>query len=82
MIERLEDRLDIALDALDRIEQWGKAYPIPMFPEPSKDDWKRIADALKAIGLSLDCVSASNMRHVVATVAMMASEALAKIDKT
>lgn len=52
-------------DALDQIVAWAQAYPIAVFPEP---DWKRVAKVLKDAGLSLDCVSASNMRHVITRV--------------
>jgi hypothetical protein len=47
---------------LDRIREWSKAYPLDVFPEP---DMKKAAKALKAVGLTLDAVSASNMRHVI-----------------
>lgn len=44
------------------IEQWLAAYPLDAFPEP---DFFRVREVLSAAGLSLDCVSASNMRHVL-----------------
>ena len=49
-------------DKLTMIENWCKAYPLDMFPEP---DLKRAATILKAHGMRLDEISASNMRHVL-----------------
>lgn len=60
-------------EALEEIVQWGLAYPITVFPEP---DWQKAADALKAAGLSLDAVSAANMRHVITGVARIARKGL------
>jgi hypothetical protein len=60
-------------EALQRIVQWADAYPLDVFPEP---DFKKIHEALKAAGLSLDQVSASNMRHVVKGVGEIARAAL------
>jgi hypothetical protein len=65
-IERLED-------ALHRIEQWSRAYPLKVFPEP---DFERVHELLKAGGISIDSVSASNMRHVVEGVGKIARDAL------
>ena len=48
--------------ALHKIDNWAKAYPIKAFPEP---DLKKAAKVLKAAGLTLDAISASNMRHVI-----------------
>ena len=62
-------------EALERIEQWSRAYPLDVFPEP---DMKRVAAVLKAAGLTLDAVSASNMRHVVEGVGEIARAALAE----
>lgn len=59
--------------ALERIVQWAEAYPLDVFPEP---DLKRVREVLTAAGLSLDQVSASNMRHVITRVAEIARAAL------
>lgn len=67
-IERLEE-------ALHRIVQWADAYPLDVFPEP---DFKKVNEVLKAAGLSLDQVSASNMRHVVNGVGDIARSAQGK----
>lgn len=59
--------------ALERISQWAKAYPLSVFPEP---DFKMAHKALKEHGISLDAVSASNMRHVIKGVSKIVDEAL------
>ena len=53
-IEELENKLR-------QINNWIKAYPLKMFPEP---DFKKVKEALKSNGLSLDEVGASYMRYV------------------
>lgn len=70
----LEQRVESYEDALDRIVQWSKAYPLEVFPEP---DFKQAAQLLEAGGMTLDAISASNMRHVVEGVGEIAREALA-----
>jgi hypothetical protein len=64
---------DLLRDALERIEAWGRAYPLKAFPEP---DFAKAAKLLSDGGITLDAVSASNMRHVIQTVALIAREAL------
>lgn len=61
--------------ALQRIVQWTDAYPLDVFPEPN---FKKVNEVLKAANLSLDQVSASNMRHVVKGVGEIARSALGK----
>ena len=60
---------DKANDLLQEIESWCNAYPLDIFPEP---DFKVVRELLKAGGITLDCVSASNMRHVLKGVAEIA----------
>ena len=52
-------------DALEKLEQWANAYPLKVFPEPQREEWQRVAALLAENGLSLDRISASNMRHVI-----------------
>ena len=47
------------------VEQWAEAYPLDLFPEP---DLKKARAALESVGLTLDAVSASSMRHVITQV--------------
>jgi hypothetical protein len=68
-----EQRIDVLEDALRRILQWSEAYPLTVFPEP---DFAKAAKLLQAGGVSLDAVSASNMRHVVKGIGEIARRAL------
>jgi hypothetical protein len=63
-------------DALQTIIKWSEAYPLECFPEVPSEDWARAAAVLKAAGLSLDRISASNMRHVITRVGDIARAAV------
>ena len=63
-------------EALKRLEDWAKAYPVKIFHEPTKEEWHNIHFVLKDAGYSLDAVSASNMRHVITGVQDILDEAL------
>ena len=52
---------DIA-EIVHKIRQWCAAYPIDIFPEP---DFKLARKGLESVGITMDAVSASNMRHVL-----------------
>jgi phosphoglycolate phosphatase-like HAD superfamily hydrolase len=71
--EKAEAEVARMREALEKIDQWAKAYPLKVFPEP---DFAKVHEALLAAGLSLDQVSASNMRHVVEGVGKIARAAL------
>jgi len=61
--------------ALERIEQWCKAYPRTVFIEPTKEQWAAAKNVLK-IGNdcpSLSAISGSNMRHVVEGIQALAA---------
>lgn len=45
-----------------KIKNWADAYPLTVFPEP---DFKVVRATLAEKGITLDAVSASNMRHVI-----------------
>jgi hypothetical protein len=72
-VATLEDRVDCLEEALHKISQWSKAYPLSVFPEP---DLKKARALLEAGGITLDSVSAHCMRHVVEGVGKIASGAL------
>jgi hypothetical protein len=59
---RRDDKIEQMSEALHKISAWQQAYPVSVFPEP---DFKRAAEVLKAAGMTLDAISASNMRHVL-----------------
>ncbi len=71
----LEQRVEGLERGLGQIVEWSKAYPLDVFPEP---DFKKAAKLLKAGGMTLDAISASNMRHVVEGVGGIAKAALAE----
>ena len=58
----LQARIEAMEDAFRKIQKWSAAYPIEVFPEP---DFGRARDVLKSAGMTLDAISASNMRHVL-----------------
>jgi hypothetical protein len=60
-------------DLLHRIKSWAQAYPLSIFPEP---DFKKAHEVLTANGMTLDAISASNMRHVITQVQKMVDDAL------
>ena len=59
-------------EALRLIDEWVKAYPLDVFPEP---DLKRAHEVLEAAGLSLGAISAHAMRHVLNGVQKIAAAA-------
>jgi hypothetical protein len=58
-------------DFLHELDGWERAYPLSAFPEP---DMRKAAELLKAGGMTLDAISASNMRHVVSQIAPKAAD--------
>jgi DNA-binding FadR family transcriptional regulator len=60
-------------DLFDNIKNWCDAYPIAVFPEP---DFKKAHEVLKAHGMTLDAISASNMKHVITQVQKMIDAAI------
>ena len=70
MSEQVIKRMD---DFRHQLHWWMTAYPLRAFPEP---DLKRAAEVLKAHGMTLDSISASNMRHVVQQIAPVADSLL------
>lgn len=71
--DKLKERIEELEATLTRIDTWAKAYPLKAFPEP---DLVEVHEVLKAHGLSLDEVSASNMRHVLDGVKDIVGQAL------
>ena len=60
-------------DLFAHIKGWCEAYPIAAFPEP---DLKKAHEVLKANGMTLDAISASNMKHVITQVQKMIDAAI------
>jgi hypothetical protein len=61
-LEKLELENEKLREALHKIKSWAEAYPIEVFPEP---DFELARKLLNAEGITLDAISASNMRHVL-----------------
>ncbi|MCP5008302.1 MAG: hypothetical protein GY941_30865 [Planctomycetes bacterium] len=57
-----QEKIEGLQDTLTLITEWCEAYPLEAFPEP---DFKRAARVLKENGMTIDSISASNMRHVL-----------------
>ena len=73
--DELKAKLDIAVDKFHELDNWAKAYPLDVFPEP---DWNKAKELLGSNLLS--CISASNMRHVINGVKDIVENALAEIE--
>jgi hypothetical protein len=74
--ERFERGWYLRGDALEKLEQWARSYPLKVFPEPLREEWQRAAALLSEKGLSLDRMSASNLRHVINGVREIVAEGL------
>jgi hypothetical protein len=72
-INALRDQNERLRNALEQIEQWAKAYPLSVFPEP---DLTKARALLDAGGLTLDAISASAMRHVLSGIREIVRDAL------
>lgn len=73
VIENQATENEALLAGLEQIIQWSEAYPLDVFPEP---DFEKARKLLKDGGMTLDGISASNMRHVITEVAKIAKAAL------
>jgi len=62
---------DEAEAKLAQIRSWCSAYPLAVFPEP---DFAKAKELLEAGGMTLDAISASNMRHVLQGVLRIIGE--------
>lgn len=67
------DEIERMREALERIDQWSRAYPLDVFPKP---DLARARSLLEAGGMTLDSVSADAMRHAIEGVGAIARAAL------
>ena len=61
-LEKLQAELERLQDKMHKIVTWINAYPVEIFPEP---DFERAHEVLTAARMSLNSISASNMRHVL-----------------
>jgi len=70
-MEALRKQVEGLEQALESISQWSDAYPLDVFPEPN---FEKAYELLKAGGMTLDAISASNMRHIVEGVGEIAKK--------
>lgn len=61
-MKQIESELETLQEKLHKIKTWIDAYPLEVFPEP---DFKKAHEVLRQHDISLDAISASNMRHVL-----------------
>lgn len=71
--ETAEARVVAYDDTFQQITSWINAYPLDIFPEP---DFKKAHELLTANGMTLDSISASNMRHVLKGIQKIIDTAL------
>lgn len=60
-------------------EEIQAPYPESAFREVTESEWAKVRDVLDGIGVSLDRVSASNMRHVGKVIAEAPERSLSRI---
>lgn len=72
-VKELEAEVERLQDLFRRLQTWQKAYPLKLFPKP---DLKKAHKVLKAAGMTLDAISADNMRHVLDRIKDIIDEAL------
>lgn len=60
--KRYRESLEFYAEFVGYIEEWNKAYPLDIFPKP---DLKKARELLESGGMTIDSISAYNMRHVL-----------------
>ena len=60
--DTLKTRHDKLVEALRKINNWSKAYPLEIFTKP---DLKKAHKVLEEAGMTLDAITADAMRHVL-----------------
>ena len=76
-LERYERGWYLRGDALEKLQQWAESYPVEVFPEMTSEEFKQASEVLKAAGLCLDRISASNIRYVITQARKIVDEGLA-----
>ena len=76
----IEDQLraenERLMETINLLQNWTKAYPLDMFPEP---DLKLAQKLLTDGGVSYDALNAYSMRHVINGVGKIIDEALNEV---
>lgn len=65
-------------DALHRIAQWARAYPVEVFIPVPPEKLREANDALRAIGVDMGALHAGWARHILDGIEGIASGALPK----
>ena len=65
-------------EAIELLQNWVKAYPLEMFPEP---DLKLARKLLTDGGVSYDALNVYSMRHVINGVGRIIDETLNEVTK-
>lgn len=68
---RMQEEIDELREVFANLHDWIEAYPLQVFPEP---DFSKAHTLLQAGGMTLDAISASNMRYVLNGVAEIIGE--------
>lgn len=75
-IDRLTTRNEELKEALQRIVEWSRAYPLSVFPEPTQEYYDKAHKVLTENGMTIDRISAAAMRHAIEGVGKIAREAI------
>jgi hypothetical protein len=62
VLDATRERLTDAEEEIRKVDNWAKAYPVDVFPEPNPERCKRL---LEAGGESIDCLAAYARRGAI-----------------
>jgi len=71
-LARRDEKIEILEDALHRISNWCKAYPLEIADEPTEQEWKDAHVVMRGHGFDLSKFAVSAMRRVTTGVAKIA----------
>jgi len=74
-IDTQQQEIERLTDIFQKIRTWQQAYPLDIFEKP---DLKKAREVLKAAGMTLDAITADNMRYVLDGIAGYVEQALGK----
>ena len=75
---KLRDENERLREAIMLLQNWVKAYPLKVFPEP---DLKLARKLLTDGGVSYDALNVYSMRHVINGVGKIINETLGEVDE-
>ncbi len=71
-LARKDEQIEKLEDALHKISNWCKAYPLEIADEPTEDEWKTAHAIMNQHGWSLTTFVVSGMRRVTNGIAEIA----------